>query len=285
MKPALFLERQGFEIIRLSTKGGIIDSNELEAALNERVILVSIMAANNETGAIYDLASLFPLVHRLSPKALTHTDAVQAFGKIPLYPEKIEADMVTISAHKIRGIKGAGALYVSRDVLKRRQLVPLIHGGGQEGGIRSGTESIPCIAGFGQAAKDQKEVGAAAVTEKTALLRDHLLSCLDSRLQINQPKGSYLPGIVSITLPQIRSEIMLRYLSERGIFVSAGSACSSHHNTASPVLLAFGLSAKEADCTIRVSFSHEETKENLSHFASVLSEGMDTLAKIRETRK
>ncbi len=280
-QPALYLERHGWQVVRLSTKGGVIDPNSLMNALNERVVLVSIMAANNETGAIYDLKTLFSLVHRHVPKALTHTDAVQAFGKIPFHPEKLGADMVSISAHKIHGLKGAGALYISRDVIKRRCLSPLIHGGGQEGGMRSGTESVPCLAAFGQAALPITSALLSSEMERTKELRAMLVSGLDPRVTVNQPTGDYLSGILSITLPGIRSEIMLRYLSERGIYVSAGSACSSGHGTESPVLLAFGLTPAQADCTIRVSFSPELTEEDACVFTSVLREGLDSLAKIR----
>ncbi len=278
---ASYLEQCGFDVVRLSTKNGVLDMDALARTLSPRTILVSIMAANNETGAVYDLKSAFSLVHQRCPRALTHTDAVQAFGKIPLFPEKIGADMVSLSAHKIHGIKGAGALYLSQEVLKRRALAVQTHGGGQEGGLRSGTEAMPAIVGFGVAA----EMAAKRIFNDTsASLRAHLLSVLDARVRVNQPAGNYLPSTVSITLPSVKSEVMLRFLSERGIYVSAGSACSSHKKTASPTLLAFGLTAREADCTIRVSFSEEQTMAELSRFASALREGLDSLAKIREMR-
>lgn len=285
MQPAMLLQKKGWEVIRLSTKGGIIDPAELENALCERTVLVSVMTANNETGAVYDIPNLFSLVHQKCPKALTHTDAVQAFGKIPVSPDALHADMITVSAHKIHGLKGAGALYVSREVLKRRALVPIVYGGGQENELRSGTEAMPCIAAFGAAAQEISQFSTESIYERTDKLRSYLLSQLDKRITVNQPCGSYLPGTLSISLPAIRSEIMLRFLSERGIYVSAGSACSSHKNTVNPVLLAFGLPAEQADCTLRISFSHEQSEQDLQYLATTLTEGIETLTKKREPRK
>lgn len=284
LQPALQLEKEGWEVVRLSTKGGIINEAELDAALDTRTVLVSIMAANNELGSVYDLSSLFTLVKRKSPKTLTHTDAVQAYGKIPLHPEKMGIDLMTLSAHKIYGLKGAGALYIARDVTKHRQLSPIIFGGGQEFGMRSGTEAIPCIAAFGAAVSEQMKVGINTMNERVRILRAHLIEQLDTRIRVNQPRGAYLPSILSLTLPSVRSEVMLRYLSGMGIYVSAGSACSSHHRTASPTLLAFGLTPADADCTIRVSFSAMQTEEEIDRLNRALTEGLNSLAKIREKR-
>ena len=162
-------------------------------------------------------------------------------------------------------------------------LSPVIFGGGQEYGLRSGTESIPAICAFGAAAKEAKD--RMQKEDSAHALRQEFLSLLDPRITLNQPKGAYLPTTLSLTLPSIRSEIMLRYLSERGIYVSAGSACSAHHGAPSPILLAFGLTTESADQTIRVTFSNEHSSRDMQALATALREGIDSLAKLRETRK
>ncbi len=274
------MEKDGdAEVIRLKTSGGVIDPDEYRAALNERTVLVTLMSVNNETGAVYDVGSLFAAAKEAVPDCVTHTDAVQAFGKIPLQPQKLHADLVSVSAHKIKGPKGIGALYVDPALIRQKKLVPVIYGGGQENGFRSGTENMPGIAGFGEACRQISLAGFRQ--EDAAVLRQRLLSFLPDRVRVNTPSGTYLPQIVSVTLPGIKSEVMLRYLSARGICVSSGSACSSHRRTASSVLLAFGLTERDADCTVRVSFSVDQTEDELKTFAEELKTGIDSLARIR----
>lgn len=272
-------ETDGIEVIRLSTKGGVIDKAEFSEALNERTVLVTMMTVNNETGAAYDIASAFDEVKARFPECVTHTDAVQAFGKIPVLPKKLKADLVTVSAHKIRGPKGVGALYLNPALIQKKKLIPEIIGGGQENGFRSGTENVPGIAGFAEACRDIAEMGYRE--DRAAALRGFLLSRLDPRVRVNVPLGAYLPHLVSLTLPGIKSEVMLRHLSAKDICVSSGSACSSRRRTASGTLLAFGLSERDADCTIRVSFSPDNTEEELSAFAEALTNGLDSLARLR----
>lgn len=272
-------ETDGIEVIRLSTHGGVIDKEDFSAALNERTVLVTIMNVNNETGAVYDIASAFSEVKSRFPECVTHTDAVQAFGKIPVLPKKLKADLVTVSGHKIRGPKGIGALYINPTLIRQKKLLPEILGGGQENGFRSGTENMPGIAGLAEACRDIAEMGYRE--ERAEELREFLISKLDPRVRINTPSGAFLPQLVSLTLPGIKSEVMLRHLSAKDICVSSGSACSSHRRTASGTLLAFGLSERDADCTIRVSFTPENTEEELTAFAEALTDGLDSLAKIR----
>lgn len=266
------LEKEGFTVSRLSTKGGKLDLDEARAVLTPDTILVSCMAVNNETGAIYDIASLASLAKALCPNALFHTDAVQAFTKIPAGVWK-KADLVSVSAHKIHAPKGVGALFVRKGV----RLVPCITGGGQENGLRSGTEAMPGICAMAAAAK-QATADFAALDAQVKSINAYLrtrLSTLDGVCINTEPDG-FLPHILSIAVPGLRSEILLRFLSERGIYVSAGSACSAKHAD-NRVLSAFGLPDKIADSTLRLSFSADNTTAECDAFVKALSDAMQTL--------
>ena len=273
------LEADGFEVVRISTKGGELDFAQFEESLTPRTFLVSLMAVNNETGAQYDLARAFALAKARNPDTVTHTDAVQGYLKGRFSPAALHADLVTLSAHKIHGPKGVGALYVSPEALKRRDLTPLLLGGGQEGGFRSGTENVIGIAGFGAAAKE----GYANLTADLAHLRAlrayavERLSSLPVRL--NLPTGACAPHILNLTLPDIRSETMLHALSESGISVSQGSACSSHAATVSRALLAFGLSAADAECSIRISFGRQNQNEDVDALVAAMQSALDRLVR------
>lgn len=266
------LEKEGFTLSRLSTKGGKLDFDEARAVLTPDTILVSCMAVNNETGAIYDIASLASLAKALCPNALFHTDAVQAFTKIPAGVWK-KADLVSVSAHKIHAPKGVGALFVRKGV----RLVPCITGGGQENGLRSGTEAMPGICAMAAAAK-QATADFAALDAQVKSINAYLrtrLSTLDGVCINTEPNG-FLPHILSIAVPGLRSEILLRFLSERSIYVSAGSACSAKHAD-NRVLSAFGLPDKIADSTLRLSFSADNTTAECDAFVKALSDAMQTL--------
>ena len=266
------LEKEGFTLSRLSTKGGKLDLERARQVLTPDTILVSCMAVNNETGAIYDIASLASLAKALCPNALFHTDAVQAFTKIPADVWK-KADLVSVSAHKIHAPKGVGALFVRKGV----RLVPCITGGGQENGLRSGTEAMPGICAMAAAAK-QATADFAALDAQVKSINAYLrtrLSTLDGVCINTEPDG-FLPHILSIAVPGLRSEILLRFLSERGIYVSAGSACSAKHAD-NRVLSAFGLPDKIADSTLRLSFSADNTTAECDAFVKALSDAMQTL--------
>lgn len=266
------LEKEGFTVSRISTESGKLDLDEARAVLTPDTILVSCMAVNNETGAIYDIPSLASLVKALCPHALFHTDAVQAFTKIPAGSWK-KADLVSISAHKIHAPKGVGALFVRKGV----RLVPCITGGGQENGLRSGTEAMPGICAMAAAAK-QATADFAALDAQVKSINAYLrtrLSTLDGVCINTEPDG-FLPHILSIAVPGLRSEILLRFLSERGIYVSAGSACSAKHAD-NRVLTAFGLPDKIADSTLRLSFSADNTTAECDVFVKALSDAMQTL--------
>ena len=282
-EPLRRLEGEGFAVARVPTKGGALDMAALEAVLaeHENVILATVMLVNNETGALYNAAEAFSLVKRTRPNALIHCDAVQGFGKLPFSPGSLGADMVTVSAHKLGGPKGVGALYVAKPVLTAKKLVPYILGGGQECGFRSGTENVAAIAGFGAAAEYHIKSGTRMrFRAESGELRVLLAQNLPGGAVLNTPASGYMPHIASVTLPGVRSEVMLRFLSERGIYVSSGSACASRHRGISRALLAYGLDADAADRTIRVSFSDTTLADDILELARALKEGIKRLAKL-----
>ncbi len=276
----LALERDGFEIIRIPTHGGELDWNAYQNALNDRTFLVSIMAVNNETGAMYDIKRAFALAKAQNPDIVTHTDAVQGYLKCRFAPAPLQADLVTISGHKIHAPKGVGALYVSSASLKRRDIVPTLLGGGQEGGFRSGTENVIGIAAFGAAARE----GFAKLNTTLPYLlslrtyAEEKLATLPVKLHI--PTGARAPHILSLSLPDIKSETMVHALSESGICVSGGSACSTHSKKLSRALLAFGATEAETECALRISFSHYNTTEDVDALVRALAANIEKLVKI-----
>jgi len=263
------LEAEGFEVIRIPTdKKGFVDFGDLENAVNEKTVLVSIMAVNNEVGTIQPVEKITKIVKRKNAPALIHVDAVQAFGKIPLTPKKWGIDLMTVSSHKIHGPKGVGALFIKEGT----KLSPVAAGGGQERDIRPGTEPMPAIAGFYGAVEELKiKENLLKLTE----LRDYLASELAKRdfVTVNSPENA-LPYIVNLSLRGLRSETVLNFLSDMGIYVSSGSACSKGHK--SPVLTAMGLDDALIDSSLRVSMSRFTTKEQLDYFL----EGIDTAVKV-----
>lgn len=275
------LEKDGFEVVRLSTRGGVIDENEFEKALDANVAMVSLMLVNNETGAVYDVKKLFAIAKRRCPEVVTHCDAVQGFLKVPFTAKSLGADLISVSAHKIHGPKGVGALYVNPEIIKLKKLIPYIIGGGQEGGYRSGTENTVGIAGFGAAAEEGRASFAANVAKMTALRDLCERKAAEAGARPNVPTGMRAPHVLSLTLPQIKSETMLNFLSAKGFCVSAGSACSSHSRHISSSLVGFGIPETEADTTIRVSFSEYNTEDEVVAFCAALAEGIDSLVRIR----
>ncbi len=283
LETAKALEERGFEIVRVPTVGGVPDYALIERAADRDTILASFMLVNNETGAVYDIRRISAIVKAANPETLMHTDCVQGYMKVPFTAKSLGADMITVSSHKIGGPKGVGALCVSQAVLTAKKLTPVIFGGGQEQGMRSGTENVIGIAGFGAAVK----AGIArrdAEIESTRLIRAHLIEALSDSarfpgVKLNLPGENAAPHILSVTLPSIRSETMLHSLSGTGIFVSSGSACSSNTGHGSHVLAAFGLSAHDADCTIRVSLGGQNTMEEADFFLSELERAMKALVR------
>ncbi len=275
------LAADGFEIVRIPTRGGVLDMDALSRALDKKIFLASFMLVNNETGARYDVKEVFRRVKAKYPDAITHCDAVQGFLKVPMTPAALGAELVTVSGHKLHAPKGVGGLYISASLLKAKKIVPFLLGGGQESGLRSGTENTIGIAAFGAAAKDM-DARRAEIGERLSSLRAYAedkLAALDVR--INRPEGAYVPYIINLTLPQIKSETMLHHLSGDGIYVSSGSACSSHASHPSDTLLAFGLSAAEADCSLRISFSEYNTEADVDALCDSLAGGLARLVRIK----
>ncbi len=281
----LCAEAEGAEVVFISTAGGEIDMEMLAREADERVVFCTFMTVNNETGALYNVKEAFSAVRRRAPECVCHTDAVQAYLKTNLSVAALGADMISISAHKVHGPKGIGALIVNSDVLKRRLLSPVVYGGGQETGLRAGTENSPYILGFAASAKKAREE--MPKLKSTALdLYEYIKKAVGELdgFSINEPK-TRVNHIISITMPDIKSETMLHHLSAYGISVSSGSACSSHSQDTSPALAAFGLEREDADCTIRVSLCAQNTREEAERFIAALSEGASRLVRIRRTKR
>lgn len=275
------LEKEGFEVVRIPTKGGVLDTEAAIAALEIPTVLVSMMLVNNETGARFEVERVFAAAKKKHPETVTHCDCVQGFLKVPFTPASLKADLVTVSAHKIHGPKGVGVLYVSPAIHKAKQLVPHLWGGGQENGFRAGTENLIGICGFGAACA----VGMTHKQEsmdKMLSLRTQLEALLsETDVILNIPSGQRAPHVLSLTLPSIKSQTMLNFLSAKGICVSSGSACSSRATRPSASLLAFGLAPAAADCTIRVSLCEKNTVEEVRIFCEALLEGMAHLVRIK----
>lgn len=278
------LSDEGYDIKEVPTEGGAFDMPAFLSLLTPKTVLVTVMAVNNETGALYPLRAIADAVHRACPDAVLHVDATQSFMKVPFTPKSIGADMITVSSHKIEGPKGVGALWVCDAVVKSRALSPLFLGGGQEMGLRSGTENVPGACAFAEAAR----LAFASFSEryeKMKSLRTYLLDgiaahpVLSETVVPNLPRAEAAPHIVSLTVKGMKSETVLNDLSGRGIYVSSGSACSSHEKSLSTALLAFGKTADEADSTVRVSVSHRNTEEELDELLSALADIVTTRAK------
>ncbi|MCD7868608.1 MAG: cysteine desulfurase [Clostridiales bacterium] len=270
-QPMEALRGQGYEVTVLPVDSrGVVRMDALEEALRPDTILVSIMYVNNETGSVMPVEQIGQQIHARSPQALFHVDAIQAFGKYRIYPRRTGIDLLSVSSHKIHGPKGCGFLYV-RDGVRIR---PQILGGGQQNGMRSGTDNVPGIAGLGEAAREAYE----DFEEKTArlyALKERMAAGLETipDVRVNgMPLPEAAPHILSITFPGVRSEVLLHALEERGIYVSARSACASHKSRPSTTLTAMGLSAKEAQSAIRVSFSEENTPEEVDYTLKALRE-------------
>ena len=273
-----YLEEQGFEVTWLPVdEHGHIRLEDLEAALREDTILVSMMYVNNEIGALEPVEEAAKLIHQKNPKTIFHVDAIQAFGKYRIYPKRQGIDALSVSGHKIHGPKGTGFLYVSEKV----KIKPIIFGGGQQKGMRSGTDNVPGIAGIAEAAKEAYE-NFDEKTERMYELKDYFiekLSAIDG-VKINSKKGrAGAPHIVNVSFVGVRSEVMLHELESHQVYVSAGSACSSNHPHISETLAGIGLSAEEIDSAIRFSFSDLTTKEELDYAADIIADRIQTLRK------
>ncbi len=251
------LEEQGYDVVYLKPDSrGKINLDELSNAVDTNTILVSVMAVNNEVGSIQDISKIKGIIKDKKSKAFFHCDAVQAFGKISLKPKKLGIDLMSMSAHKIHGIKGAGALFVSNGV----RILPYIVGGGQENGMVSGTEPIPAICAFGEAVSD---IGNGEKNyHNVQCVRDYFINKISAvdKVFVNSPEDA-LPYIINISVEGVPSQVMLNSLSSMGIYVSAGSACSKGHR--SNVLTAMGVQPKRIDSAIRISLSKFTTENDM----------------------
>lgn len=280
--PMEFLKEQGFDITYLSVdENGIISLEELEEAVTEQTILVSMMQVNNEIGAIEPVAEAAELIKKKNPATLIHVDAIQSYGKMYIYPKKLGIDILSVSGHKIHGPKGSGFLWVK----EKTKLKPLILGGGQQKGMRSGTENVPAIAGLGEAAEEIYE----NLDEKRAHLYGLKQRFIDG---IENLEGTHVngktgedsaPHIVSVSFEGIRSEVLLHSLEDRGIYVSSGSACSSNNHAGkqkgSRTLRNIHLKENLLDSTLRFSFSVHTTEEEIDYALEVLGELLPVLKK------
>jgi cysteine desulfurase NifS len=270
LQPFSDLEKQGITVTRLPVnREGLIDPEELTRAIREDTLLVSIMLANNEFGTIQPIRELAAIARQ--HKILFHTDAVQAMGKIALDVQELDVDLLSVSAHKMYGPKGVGALYIRKGI----RIAPQVQGGGQESGIRSGTENVAGIIGLGKASELALQRLQSGVVEDTKKLRDYLFEKIIARIPDAQRNGSVtecLPNTLNITLPGIRGESLVLLLDRKGISLSAGSACKSGNPDPSHALLALGLSEDEAHCTVRFSLGASTSKEDIDYTAAALQE-------------
>ena len=276
-QPFAYLKEQGYEVTILPVDHqGVVKLDALEAALRPDTILVSVMYVNNEVGAVMPVEEIGKLVHEKSPKALFHVDAIQAFGKYRIYPKKLGIDLLSVSSHKIHGPKGVGFLYINEKV----RVQPQILGGGQQNGMRSGTDNVPGIAGLGVAAEMvytdfDKKIQHLYDSERAdgrgtfKAWRHH-----HQRNAVNE-KGA--PHIMSVTFHGVRSEVLLHTLEEFGVYISAGSACSSHKRKPSATLTAMGLSRADVESTVRISFCEENTFEEVDYCLEALGKTIPML--------
>lgn len=292
-EPLIYLENLGFEVSYLPVdKEGHLLPETLKGALREDTILVSVMMVNNEVGSVLDIENLCKIVKEYKKDIVFHVDAIQAYGKMKINPKKLGIDLMSASGHKIHGPKGTGFLYRGDKV----KMHAYIHGGGQQGGMRSGTENVPGIAGLGLAAE---------YMDKTLEERREHLYMLKSYFieRVREVEGAVVnavpetggltadspelrgtaPHVVSVSFAHVRSEVLLHALEERGIYVSSGSACSSNHPGISGTLVAIGVPKELLDCTLRFSFSADTAKEEVDAVIGALKELVPVLA--RYTRK
>lgn len=271
-----FLEEMGFEVTYLPVDHlGHISLEDLEKAIREDTILVSVMYVNNEVGAVEPIEAISQCIKKKNPKTLFHVDAIQAYGKYKIRPKKQGIDLLSVSGHKIHAPKGVGFLYI-RDGVKIR---PILFGGGQQKGMRSGTENVPGCVGLGVAAREAYKDFDARI-EKLYTLREHLIAGLKplGGVTINGSEDrTNAPQIVSASFEGVRSEVLLHALEDKGVYVSSGSACSSNHPGISGTLKGIGVKKELLDSTIRFSLGDLNTEEEVDYAIGVLGELLPVL--------
>lgn len=276
IQPMRYLEEQGFRVTYLPVdRQGRTRLDDLHRVVSKDTILVSIMHTNNEIGTLQPIAEAGELIKRINPRTVFHVDAVQGFGKFRIYPSRMKIDLLSVSAHKFHGPKGVGFLYRNEKV----KLCPILYGGGQQKGMRSGTENVPGIAGMAKAAElmyENLDADRKKLYELRELFIEGVSGIADTR--INGCMGDESAAhIVSLSVRGVRSEVLLHALEERGIYVSAGSACSSNKPQPSATLRAIGIEKELLDSTIRFSFSVFTTEEEIRYTVDMLHELIPTL--------
>lgn len=272
-EPLKRLESLGMEVIRIMPDSrGKINEDEFFSSINENTILVSCMAVNNEVGSVLPVSRIRTAVKRAGAPAVIHSDCVQAFGKIPVTPKTIDADIITVSGHKIHALKGVGGIY-----LKSKSLIkPYILGGGQEFSVHSGTEATPAIYSFGAAAEEARDISVHG--EYVAKLKKRFCDAIADIpcVTVNSPEDA-IPYIINISVLGLPSQPTVNFMSERGIYISAGSACKMGHR--SPVLTAMGLSPEIIDSAVRISFSRFNTEEEVDYLISAVKDAAQKYGK------
>lgn len=278
--PLIFLEEQGFEVTYLPVNAqGVVSLEALKEAIREDTILVSMMHVNNEIGTIEPVEEAVKLIREKNPRTLIHVDAIQSFGKLRIYPKRMGIDLMSVSGHKIHGPKGIGFLYVK----DKTKIAPIIHGGGQQKNMRSGTENVAGIAGLGAAAQELYQNFDEKI-ERLYDLREYLIAGMQALegTTINGAEGrNAAPHIVSVSFSGVRAEVLLHALEERGVYVSTGSACSSNHPAISGTLQAIGVKQELLDSTVRFSLSVESTRDEADYVLEQLAELLPMLRRFR----
>jgi cysteine desulfurase len=272
LQTCAYLEEQGFEVTYLPVDNkGVIRLSDLEKSMRRDTIIVSIMHTNNEIGALEPIEAAGELIKRMNPNTLFHVDAVQGFGKFKIYPKRMNIDLLSVSAHKIHGPKGVGFLYIN----EKAKVRPIIFGGGQQKGMRSGTENVPGIAGMAMAVEKIYE-DFDAKTDYLYAIKDHFVNGVSQieGIKLNGPYNDRegAPHVVSVSIQGIRSEVMLHALEEKGIYVSAGSACASNKPAISATLKAIGVEKQYLDSTLRFSFSLYTTMDEIDYTIGCMQE-------------
>ena len=275
------LEANGVKITYLDVDSeGRISLEDLEEAIRKETTLISIMYVNNEMGAIQDLEAIGNLIKERSSRAKFHVDAVQGYGKLPIDVNKAKIDFLTVAGHKIHGPKGTGFVYIKKGIV----LNSLISGGGQEKGVRAGTENLPAIIGFEKAAKitfENIDERYKYISELKEYFIEKLKDIKDVR--INSGMNSFSPYILNVSFLGVRAEVLLHLLEDSGIYVATGSACTSKSSAAhgSYVIKALGLNNKEIESAIRFSFSYQNTKEEIDYTIDVLKKSLMFLRRVK----
>ena len=276
--PVKYLEENGFEITYLGVdKDGIISLEELENAIREDTILVSIMQVNNEIGAVMPVEEAGKIIKKVNPNTLFHIDAIQSYGKMEIYPKNLNCDLLSVSGHKIHGPKGSGFLYIK----DKTKIKPIIYGGGQQKGMRSGTENVPAIAGLGEAATEIYTDLDSKVDAMYAL-KAHFIeeaTKIDGVTVNGRIGRDSAPHIVSVSIEGVRAEVILHTLEDKNIYVSAGSACSSNKPAISATLKSIGLSNNLLDSTVRCSFCVDTTMQEVDYAIEVMQDVIPKLQK------